>query len=114
MVLARLIAPAETGLFSVAASVVLLARAIRDFGVSEFLIQERNLTPQKIRTAFGMTLMLAWSLGALLFFGRGMIAAAYGTPGLANLVAIACGSFLVAPFSSTNLALLNRELAFGV
>jgi O-antigen/teichoic acid export membrane protein len=114
VILARLVTPAETGLFSVAASVVLLARAIRDFGVSEFLIQERNLTPQKIRTAFGMTLMLAWSLGALLFFGRGMIAAAYGTPGLANLVAIACGSFLVAPFSSTNLALLNRELAFGV
>ena len=32
MVLARLLTPAETGLFSVAASDALLAQAVRDFG----------------------------------------------------------------------------------
>jgi O-antigen/teichoic acid export membrane protein len=114
MVLARLIAPAETGLFSVAASAVLLAQAIRDFGVGEFLIQEKHLTPLKIRTAFGMTLALAWALGLLIFTLRGRIAALYGTPELGGLIAVVCGSFLVAPFSSTVLALLNREMAFGV
>ncbi len=114
MVLARLIAPAETGLFSVAASVVLLAQAIRDFGVGEFLIQEKDLTPHKIRTAFGLTLVLAWTLGTVIFLSRGWIASIYGTPALADLIAVVCCSFFVAPFSSTVLALLNREMAFGI
>ena len=114
MILARLVAPAETGLFSVAASVVLLAQAIRDFGVGEFLIQEKGLTSHKIRTAFGLTLMLAWTLGLLIFLIRGWIATFYGAPALSDLIAIVCGSFFVAPFSSTVLAILNREMAFGI
>ncbi len=105
MVLARLVAPAETGLFSVAASVVLLAQAIRDFGVAEFLVQEKELTAQKIRTAFGLTMLLAWSLGLIIFVSRSMIAELYRTPQLANLIAIVCGSFFVAPFSSTGAGL---------
>lgn len=114
MILARLVAPAETGLFSVAASIVLLAQAIRDFGVGEFLIQEKDLTPHKIRTAFGITLALAWALGILIFLSRGWIASVYGTPELGSLIAIVCCSFFVAPFSRPVLALLNREMAFGI
>jgi len=113
MILARLVVPAETGLFSVAASVVLLAQAIRDFGVSEFLVQEKDLTPAKIRTAFGLTLGLAWFLGGVIFLARHQVAAMYGTPELGRLIAVVCGSFIVAPFSSTVLALLNRDMAFG-
>lgn len=114
MVLARLLTPAETGLFSVAASIVLLAQAIRDFGIGEFLIQEKDLTPAKIRTAFGMTLIFAWTIGGIIFVSRHRIAELYSTPELSGLIAIVSGSFLVAPFSSTVLALLNREMAFGV
>ncbi len=114
IILARLLTPAQTGLFSVAASVVLLAQSIRDFGIGEFLVQEKELTSAKIRTAFGMTLILSWSLGLLIFFSRGLIAKLYGTPELSALIAIVCGSFAVAPFSSTVLALLNRNLAFGI
>jgi O-antigen/teichoic acid export membrane protein len=112
MIVARLVTPAETGLFSVAASIVLLAQAIRDFGIAEFLVQEKELTQAKIRTAFGLNLLLAWSLGGIIFLSRGWIADLYKTPELTNLIAIVCGSFLVAPFSSTVLALLNRRMDF--
>ncbi|MGE0222930.1 MAG: lipopolysaccharide biosynthesis protein [Acetobacteraceae bacterium] len=114
LTLARLVTPAETGMFSVTASIILLAQALRDFGISEFLVQERDLTPEKIRTAFGTTLILAWSLGLLVFLARDWIAAIYGTPELGQLIAIASGAFLVAPISSTVMALLNRDMAFGV
>ena len=114
LVLARLLTPAETGLFSVTASIIFLAQAIRDFGIGEFLVQERDLTSIKIRTAFGTTLVLAWSIGIGVFFSRDWIAAIYATPRLAHLIAIASISFAVAPFSSTVMALLNRDLAFGV
>jgi O-antigen/teichoic acid export membrane protein len=113
MLLARLLTPAETGLFSIAASVVLLAQAIRDFGIAEYLVQERELTSAKIRTAFGLTLILSWSLGVAILLARHAVARLYGTQELAFLIAIVAGSFAVAPFSSTVLALLNREMAFG-
>jgi O-antigen/teichoic acid export membrane protein len=114
MLLARLLTPAQTGLFSVAASIVLLAQSIRDFGIAEFLVQEKDLTSAKIRTAFGMTLVLSWTLGAAIFASRNWIAAGYRTPELGELIGIVACSFAVAPFSSTVLALLNRDMAFGV
>ena len=114
MVLARLVTPAQTGLFSVAASIVLLAEAIRDFGIGEFLVQERHLTSAKIRTALGLTWILSWGLGLLVFLTRDDIARFYQTPELGRLIVVVCGSFLVAPFSSTVLALLNREMAFSI
>lgn len=113
LALARLLTPAETGLFSVTASIIFLAQAIRDFGIGEFLVQERDLTPIKIRTAFGATLVIAWTIGLAVFLARGWIAAIYATPQLAHLIAIASIAFVVAPFSSTVMALLNRNLAFG-
>lgn len=113
VLLAHLIPPAETGLFSVAASIVLLAQAVRDFGIAEFLMQERDLTSYKIRTAFGMTLILSWALGVLVFLSRHLIADFYNTPELGDLIVIVTGCFIVAPFSSTVMALLNREMAFG-
>lgn len=112
MIMARLVTPAETGLFSIAASIVMLAQALRDFGIAEFLVQEKELTQSKIRTAFGMNLVLAWSLGVIVFLMRNWIANLYGTPELSGLIAVVCGSFFVAPFSSTVLALLNRRMDF--
>jgi O-antigen/teichoic acid export membrane protein len=112
IILSRLVTPAQTGLFSIAASIVMLAQAIRDFGIAEFLVQEKDLTRDKIRTAFGLNLILAWSRGAIIFLLRHVIADIYETPELAGLVAIVCGSFVVAPFSSTVQALLNRRMDF--
>ena len=39
MVLARILSPAEVGVFSVAAALSGLASVVRDFGVAEYLIQ---------------------------------------------------------------------------
>lgn len=114
MVLARLVTPAQTGLFSVAASIVLLAEALREFGIGEYLVQERHLTPGKIRTALGLTWLLSWGLGFAVFLARNEIARFYQTPELGHLIVVVAGTFLVAPFSSTVMALLNREMAFSV
>lgn len=114
LVLARLLTPAQTGLFSVTASIFYLAQVLRDFGIAEFLVQEKDLTPVKIRTAFGSTLIVSWLLGIVVFSSRGWIAGIYATPKLVDLIGVASVSFLVTPFSSTVLALLNREMAFDV
>ena len=113
LTLARLVSPAETGLFSVTASVIFMAQAVREVGIVEFLMQDRDLTSEKIRTAFGITIVMSWSLGGAIFLSRGWIADGYGTPELGYMIGLASISFLVAPISSTTMALLNRNMEFG-
>lgn len=111
-VLARLLSPAEIGVFSVGAAVLTLAHVLRDFGVGNYLIQEPDLTREKIAAAFGLSLVIAWTVAAALFLLRDPIAAFYGEPGLRDVVAVMAVNFLVIPISSPAIALLNRDMAF--
>ena len=51
VVLARLLTPVEFGTFAVASAVVTLATVLQDFGVGNYLVQERTLDRSKLETA---------------------------------------------------------------
>jgi len=113
MILARLLSPAEIGIFSVSVAVVGIAQMIRDLGVTQYLIVEQDLTRDRIRAAFGVTIVISWSLAAALYFGRGSIADFYGEPKLHTALSVLCFNFLLIPFGNPVLSLLRREMAFG-
>lgn len=113
MILARLLTPAEIGVFSVGAAVVNMAHLLRDFGVGSYLVQEKELTRDRIRTAFGVTMAIAWALAGILFLASGPLAQFYREPGIQEVLVVLCINFLILPFSSPVLALLGREMAFG-
>ncbi|MET0211277.1 MAG: lipopolysaccharide biosynthesis protein [Burkholderiaceae bacterium] len=112
MILARLLTPAQVGVYSLCAVVVNLASILRDFGVSEYLIQERELDREKLRSAFTITLAMAWGMALVIGVGRHAIAAWYHEPLLAELLLVLCLNFLMLPLASPSFALLNREMAF--
>lgn len=112
LVLARLLTPAQVGVYSVCAAFGTMAAILRDFGVSEYLIQERDLTRAKVRAAMGIALITAWTLGAGLYLAREPLAAYFAEPGVAQVLAITTLHFLILPLSSPAFALMNRELAF--
>lgn len=112
-IVARLLTPAEVGLFMVASAAVILLEAFRDFGVGACLIQATVLTPRLVRTAVTVMALLSLTLGALLWITAGPIASFYGEPKLAAMVRIATLGFVVAPVSNPLLALMRRDLAFG-
>ena len=112
MVLARLLTPAQVGIFSLCAAVLDVAATVRDFGVSEYIIQERELDHAKLRSAFAVAIATAWPIGALVFVSRSALASYYNEPQLAELIAILSLSFVILPLSSPAFALLNREMAF--
>lgn len=112
MILARLLTPAQVGVFSLCASVTAVAGILRDFGVSEYLNQEKDLTDDKLRAAFGVAIAIAWSIGLLVFLSRHLVANFYGEPGVADLLAVLSLNFLILPFASPAFALLAREMAF--
>lgn len=47
VVLSRLLTPAKVGIFSITIVFINIIAVLRDFGVSSYLQQEKDLTPQK-------------------------------------------------------------------
>lgn len=114
MLMARLLTPKEIGIYSVASAVTGIAQMLRDFGVGNYLIQERDLTKDKIRTALSVTSITSWTVGIMLYAARPWIVEFYHEPGLNDLIAVQCISFIILPFSAPILALLRRDMQFGV
>ncbi len=112
MLLSRLLTPTQVGIYSLCAAVTAVASILRDFGVSEYLIQEKELTQQKIKAAFGVAILIAWSIGLLIFLIREPAARFYGEPGVAQVLGVLVLHFLILPLTSPAFALMNREMAF--
>ncbi len=113
LVLARLLSPHEIGVFSVGAAVVGIMHSLRDFGVTSYLIQERDVDRDKLRTAFTVTLGLSWLFALLLLAGADWAAGFYGEPGVRQIVWVMAANFVLIPFGSPILALMRREMQFG-
>lgn len=114
MLLARVLTPMEIGIYSVAAAATGIAQMLRDFGVGSYIIQEKELTKDRLRTAMTITLFTSWLAAALLFISREWIADFYDEQALALLIEIQCINFLIIPFTAPILSLLRREMQFAV
>lgn len=113
MIVARLLTPEEIGVFSVSVAIVHIAHMLRDFGIQGYLIQERELTPARIRTAFTLTLACSWTMAAALVLLSGPFAEFYDEPGTRKLLLVLALTFVIIPFNSSVLALMRRDLEFG-
>ena len=111
-IISRLLSPTEIGIFAVAAVLAALASTFRDFGVAEYLIQEKSLTPEKIRAAFAANLIVSWAMAILLFASSGMAADFYRQPGVAEVMRIQSINFVLIPFGAVTMAYFRRELNF--
>ncbi len=113
IVMARLLTPAETGVFSLAAAIVAIAHTLRDFGIGEYIIQERELSRERLRAAFSVTIFVAWSLALVLLALAQPVAAWYAKPDIARVLYVLIPSFLLIPVGTSAFAVLTRELEFG-
>ncbi|ADJ28612.1 lipopolysaccharide biosynthesis protein [Nitrosococcus watsonii] len=113
MVLARLLTPAEIGIFSMAVVFVNLAHSMRDFGVGRYIVQEKELTMDRIRSAFGITLTIAWSMAIVLAIAAPWIADFYGDERVTEILRVLAINFVLIPFGSVVLSYLNREMQFA-
>lgn len=114
ILVARLLTPAEIGTFAIASAVVMLLGEIRMIGAGIFLVRERELTPDKIRSAMGLTMLMSWGLGIGLILAAPFIARFYEITEIMLIFWILAVSFITAPFISMPAALLTRELQYNV
>lgn len=112
IVLARLLTPEEIGIYSLGAVIIGFAHMLRDFGVSNYLIQEKELTKDRIRTAFGVTLIIAWLISIVLISFSEMISNFYSEPQVKTVIRLLCISLFFIPINATIIGLLRRKMAF--
>ncbi|PHV50757.1 polysaccharide biosynthesis protein [Janthinobacterium sp. BJB301] len=112
MVLSRLLTPAEVGVYSLGAVLVALAQVVRDFGVGQYLIQEKQLGTVKLRAALATSLLVAWLLAGLVLLASAPLAHFYGEPRLTLVLRLLAINFLLIPFSALTLPILRRQLRF--
>ncbi len=112
VILARLLTPKDFGIFAIGMAVVALIDVFRDFGVGNYLVQERELTEARVRAAFTVTFGISLASGLGLLATTGLFAAFYDEPGLAQLMPLFAANFLLVPFGMPSLTLLRRDMAF--
>ena len=112
IVMARMVSPQETGIFSIGVAVTSVTHAVRDFGVGNYLIKEPEPSHEKVRTAFAISFLLAVTLSVALFAIAGPTARFYDQPEVADVIWITTLGLLISPFSTVNLALLMRDHRF--
>lgn len=111
-IMARLLTPAETGLFMVANALILLADSFRQFGVPSYIVQAPRLGVEAVRSAFTLLAILSAALALVFFLSARALASFYGDAGVAPLLRISILGFLILPFAAVISALLQREMNF--
>ena len=113
VVLARyFITPADLGLFSIAFAAVSLISFVQDFGITRYINGERDLTPDKVQTAFSVSAAFALAIAFIAILAAWPIAWFYGDTRLLPVTLVVASSYLMIPLAVVPQALCQRKLDY--
>lgn len=110
MLVARMLTPADIGIYAIGAVLAGLAQVLRDFGVGQYVVAARELTREHLRAALAVSLTAGWSLAALIAIGSEALARFYGVPQLRPVLLLLALNFALVPYTALTLAWLRRAL----
>lgn len=108
----RFLTPNEIGAAFLGASLVALAEGMRDFGVTNYIVNAEKLSKEEIRTSFTMMLVVAIILTTAFVVTAGLYADFAHEPRLENFVRTVAFGYLFSSIGSPIVALLRRDLKF--
>jgi O-antigen/teichoic acid export membrane protein len=111
LLLARILTPSEIGVYSMTVVFVNLAHVFRDFGVTNYIQREKELTPEKIRSATGVVFTTSWLIAAIMYLGSGWLGRWFNEPAIIPVMRVLAIGFFFIPFGSITQSLLVREFA---
>ena len=113
MFIARILTPDEIGVFSLGAAFIAISHAFRDFGVSSYVVQERELTDEKVAAALRIAFVISWLIAILVFLAGFLAHRLYQDERVEQVLHLLAVNFLLLPLSSVGMALLRRAMSFG-
>jgi PST family polysaccharide transporter len=112
--LARLLTPADYGLFAIALAVQLVGQRAAELGLPAALIQRKEAPSPRIQSAVaGVLLVTSTVLAALLLLVAFVVAPAVGGGRTLAVIAIACCAIPLYAARAMPMVLMERELSFG-
>jgi len=112
LILARIITPEEYGTYALALVFAGLGDLLKNFGVVDYLIKEKNLTKGKLENAFGL-LIITCAVTALLLLGIAtLVGDFYDNETLTLLIQLLSLNVIIAPLGSVTNAILRRNSQF--
>ncbi|MFN0160334.1 MAG: oligosaccharide flippase family protein [Burkholderiales bacterium] len=112
LVIARILTPAEIGVWSVTAGVLAYASMLRDFGAGQYLVQSPHLDADRIRAVWTVQLGIGWALAAIVAAASAPLADFYREPVMREMLLVVAAGFALNPLGSLTQAALTRELRF--
>ena len=112
MTAARMLTPADFGVFAVGMSLVMLIDVLRDFGTGSYLVQLEALERSAVRSAFTVSCIISGSCAAALALAAIPLGRFYDEPGVGNVVLVLSAALLLNPFLTPATAMLRRQMAF--
>lgn len=112
VVISRLLTPAEVGVFAITAVFVMLAGMFRDFGVAEYLIQEQDLTKERIRATLALNILVSWAMALTLAVAAPFLADFYREEGVQSVMWVQALNLMMVPFGAVTLAWFRRQLNY--
>lgn len=112
MVLARLLTPADIGVFSVTAVLLSFVSTVGGMGVGLYLVQEKDLTVDRIRAVWAIQLGLGIAMACLVLLASYPVALFYNEPRMRSILLVVSLNYAINPFGSLTYAWLIREMRF--
>lgn len=112
MVIARLLTPAEIGVFSVTMVLLMFVSTVRDMGAGQYLVQERDLTTERLRAVWAVQLGLGLGLACVVLLVSYPVAVFYKEPRMRGIMLVVALNYAINPFGSLTYAWLMREMRF--
>lgn len=112
MILARILSPQEMGLFAAATTVIAFCALFVDSGLSEAVVQTREITPKQLSSVFVLNLVTALLLVAGLWGGAEWLAAYFKLPELTWILRVSSLSILLSAFTFSQMAMFRRAFEY--
>ncbi len=109
IILARILSPSDIGIYSMTAVVVNLGHVFRDFGVTNYIQREKELTADKLRSVAGVAFTTSWIIATVLLLASGWIGEWFHEPKLVPVMRVLAVGFFFIPFGSITNSLLARN-----
>lgn len=110
--LARLLAPADYGLFGLAAVYIGLATVLSQFGVAAALVQRAELTPRFVRAGFTVSVLIGILTAAVVWLTAPLAAALLGSRDLTPIIRVMSLAFVITNPGLVAEGLSQRKLAW--
>lgn len=112
MVLARILSPSEMGLFAAATTVVAFCALFVDSGLSEAVVQTRDITPKQLNTVFVINLVMSVGVLLVVWAAAPWIATYFELPELTAILRVSVFTVVLNALAFSQMAMFRRVFKY--